>query len=59
METIKTYKVLRNIPTQRELSKELGVTEAYVSMLLAGKRKSPKMLARINQILERKLRKSA
>ncbi len=57
MEPIKIYKELKNIPMQRELSKELGVTDAYVSMLLSGKRKNPKMLEKINNILERKLNK--
>ena len=57
MEPIKIYKELKNIPMQRELSKELGVTDAYVSMLLSRKRKNPKMLEKINNILERKLNK--
>ena len=59
MEPIKIYKELKKIPMQKEISKELGVTDAYVSMLLSGKRNSPKMLAKINRILERKLKKTA
>lgn len=49
MESIITnYKIL---PSQRELAKRLNVTDAYICMLLSGKRKNAKMLKKLKNIL--------
>ncbi len=59
MKPIKTIMEIKKFPYQREISKELGISDAYVSLLLSGKRKNPKMLEKINKVLERKLKKTA
>ncbi len=59
MEPVKIYRERRKLPTQREISKELGVSDAYISMLLSGKRNNPEMLDKIKRIVERKIKKTA
>jgi len=48
MEPIKTY---QNIPNQKELAKRLGIANSYLSMLLSGQRKSPKMLKKLEKLI--------
>lgn len=53
MEPLKNYK---NIPSQRELANILGITEAYVSMLLSGKRRNPDMLSKLKELIKKHLK---
>ncbi len=53
LEPLKNYK---NIPSQRELANILGITEAYVSMLLSGKRRNPDMLSKLKELIKKHLK---
>ena len=50
MEPLKNY---RNTPTQRKLAREMGVTDAYISMLLSGKRNNPEMLEKLKELIKK------
>lgn len=51
--TRKTLRTRRNSFTQRELAKKLGITQAYLSMILAGKRKNQKVLDDLRGFIRR------
>ncbi len=53
MEPLKNYK---NTPTQKQLAAEIGITEAYVSMLLSGKRKNTEMLTKLKELLKKHMK---
>jgi len=41
----------KRIPTQADLARKFKVTEAYISMILSGKRKNPTLLKKITKII--------
>lgn len=43
----------KKVLTQEELAKKLGITQAYLSMILSGKRKNTKVLNDLNQIIRK------
>ncbi|QQS35736.1 MAG: hypothetical protein IPM56_16065 [Ignavibacteriales bacterium] len=45
----------KKIPKQKELALKLGWTEAYISLLLAGKRNNPKALAKLERAIKQSL----
>lgn len=48
--TIKRTKYLK--PDRPRLAKELGISQQYLCMILAGKRKALKIKIRMNQLLD-------
>ena len=41
----------KNIPTQADLARKFKVSEAYISMLLSGKRSNPALMKRLPKLL--------
>jgi predicted transcriptional regulator len=54
---MKPLKFYSNMPSQKEIAKELGWSEGYVSLLLKGKRTTPKALDRLTKLIEYYIRK--
>ncbi|HPO54567.1 MAG TPA: helix-turn-helix domain-containing protein [Ignavibacteriaceae bacterium] len=54
---MKPLKIYSNLPFQKEIAKELGWSEGYVSMLLSGKRTTPKALDRLTKLIDHYIRK--
>lgn len=43
----------KKVLTQEELAKKLGITQAYLSMILSGKRKNQKVLDDLRSFIRR------
>jgi len=47
-----TGKINNKLINQSEIARRLGVSQAYINMLLSGKRTNPAMMKKINRILK-------
>ena len=54
---MKPLEIYSNLPLQKEIARELGWSEAYVSLLLSGKRTTPKALDRLTKLIDHYIRK--